>query len=228
MASHSRSGSPAAPSRSRWRAVLIGLFVALVLLVGQNSPLTFGMGSIPAHAASVAVPPSFKPNRMNPQTGAQSHSRGYTPAPMGNQPPHAPQIIARNQKMSMQPATVDLKAGQAAQFLGSDGHLEVRIPANAITAADLTQAGGKLRLRITQIAPGSGSNAGGSGRISFGTYLLQLVDATGTVLAHGLRAPVTAIYHFDKKRACSTWGMPTLCSMALVRRERSRRHSLKG
>jgi hypothetical protein len=36
--------------------VLIGLFVALVVLVGQNSPLTFGMGSIPAHAVSVAVP----------------------------------------------------------------------------------------------------------------------------------------------------------------------------
>jgi len=143
---------------------------------------------------------------MNPQTGAQSHSRGYTPAPMGHQPPHAPQIIVHNQKMSMQPATVDLKAGQAAQFLGSDGHLEVRIPANAITAADLTQAGGKLSLRITQIAPGSGSNAGGSGRISFGTYLLQLVDASGTVLAHGLWAPVTAIYHFDKKEGVLNLG----------------------
>src|SRR5579883_1661997 len=125
---------------------------------------------------------------------------------MGNQPPHAPQIIARNQKMSMQPATVDLKAGQAVQFVGSDGHLEVRIPANAITAADLAQAGGKLRLRITQIAPGSGSNAGGSGRISFGTYLLQLVDATGTVLTHGLRAPVTAIYHFTKKEGVLNLG----------------------
>lgn len=204
MTSHWRSGSP--PSHSRWRAFFLGLFIALVLLVGQNSPLTFGMGSTPAHAASQALPTSSTPNRMNPQTGAQSHSRVYTPAPMGNQPPHPPQIIAHNQKMSMQPATLDLKVGQAVQALGSDGHLEVRIPASAITAADLAQAGGKLSLRLSQIAPGSGSNAGGSGHLSFGTYLLQLVDAKGTVLSHGLRTPITALYHFNTKEGMLNLG----------------------
>ena len=91
-------------------------------------------------------------------------------------------------------------------MLGSDGHLEVRIPATAITANDLAQAGGKLSLRISQIAPGSGSNAGGSGHLSFGTYLLQLVDAKGNVLSHGLRAPITALYHFSTKEGVLNLG----------------------
>ena len=67
----------------------------------------------------------------------------------------------------------------------------------AVTASDESQAGGPLSLQITQIAPASGSSAGGSGLISFGTYLLQLVDVHGKRVPHGLRAPLTLKYHYD-------------------------------
>ena len=86
---------------------------------------------------------------------------------------------------------------KAATFLGSDGKLEVDVPANAVSAADIASSGGSLNLKITQIAPASGSSAGGSGRISFGTYLLQVVDGQGNRVAQSLSAPVTMKYHPD-------------------------------
>jgi RHS repeat-associated protein len=96
----------------------------------------------------------------------------------------------------MQPGLLALQPGKAVHFLGSDGRLEVNVPAGATTAADLSQAGGQLNLKITQIAPASGSNAGGSGHISFGTYLVQVVDGSGKLVPHGLRQPVTLTFHY--------------------------------
>jgi RHS repeat-associated protein len=52
-------------------------------------------------------------------------------------------------------------------------------------------SGKQLHLQISQIAPGGGSIAGGSGLISFGTYLIQVVDGSGVLVKHGLRKPVT-------------------------------------
>jgi RHS repeat-associated protein len=96
----------------------------------------------------------------------------------------------------MQPGNLPLTPGQAAQFLGSDGRLEVDVPTNAVTAADLSEAGGSLSLLITQIAPASGSSAGGSGQISLGTYLIQLINLHDQRLTHGLHAPLTLLYHY--------------------------------
>jgi RHS repeat-associated protein len=101
--------------------------------------------------------------------------------------------------MPMQPGSVALSATTASSFRGSDGRFEVQIPAGAISAQDLNQAGGSISLRVTQIAPPSGSNAGGSGQFSLGAYLLQLVDAHGRLLNHGLRQPVQVRYHLLPK-----------------------------
>jgi RHS repeat-associated protein len=96
----------------------------------------------------------------------------------------------------MKAGSVTLSATQATRFVGSDGRLELVIPAKAITSQDLVDAGGTITLRVTQVAPASGSNAGGP--ISLGVYLVQLVDAKGSLLSHGLRVPITVLYHFQK------------------------------
>jgi hypothetical protein len=101
----------------------------------------------------------------------------------------------------MQPGALTLTPGKAAQFVGSDGRLEVDVPATAVSATDLSQAGGALTLQITQIAPASGGNAGGWGLISFGTYLLQLVDAQGQPVPHGFRVPITLKWHYQPQES---------------------------
>lgn len=99
--------------------------------------------------------------------------------------------------MPMKAGAVDLQITQSTRFLGSDGRLELLIPAGAITTQDLAAAGGTITARVMQVAPASGSPAGGSGEISLGTYLVQLVDAHGVLLPHGLRKPLTARYHLQ-------------------------------
>ena len=139
------------------------------------------------------------PNRFDPRTNTTSVSHpqpGSSPT-TGTPPP--PVTFQRNSPVPMQPATLDLQAGTAAHFLGSDGQLEVSVSAGAVTNTDLAQAqGGHLRLSISQILPASGSSAGGSGHVSFGTYLFQLVDGSGKPVSHGLRQPVTLALHVGK------------------------------
>ncbi len=109
------------------------------------------------------------------------------------------QPIVKNIQMSMKPGSLALKAGQATSFKGSDNRLEITVPADAVTAADLASAGGSLSLKITQIAPASGSNAGGSGRVSLGRYLVQVVDSKGVLASQGLRKPATLKVHFGAR-----------------------------
>ncbi len=139
---------------------------------------------------------SGTPNRFNPSTDTTSvsHPATQTGPTAGNPPP--PGSFQRSGPPSMQPGLLPLQPGKAAHFLGSDGRLEVNVPSGAITSADMSAASGQVDLKITQIAPASGSNAGGSGHVSFGTYLLQVVDGTGKLVPHGLRQPVTLTYHY--------------------------------
>jgi RHS repeat-associated protein len=139
------------------------------------------------------------PNRFNPRADATSvtHPAPNTAGPTAGTPP--PGTMQRTFPVSMQPGALSLHIGQAAHFIGSDGILQVDVPAGAVTSSDLAQAqGGALTLQITQVLPASGSNAGGSGHVSFGTYLLQLVDGAGHPLGHGLHQPVTLTLHYGK------------------------------
>src|SRR5947209_8435640 len=136
------------------------------------------------------------PNRVSPTQGATSHTRLYHPGAPGTAPAGPPHIIPHTMTMPMKTASVPLQAGQPAHFVGSDGRLELQIPAGAITAQDLAAAGGALTLHVTQVAPASGAVAGGSGRISFGAYVLQVVNAHGALVPQGLRLPISALYHF--------------------------------
>lgn len=180
-----------------WFRLVSLCLVLSVSLVGLDD---FFQGQSSAYAATVAqqlVHPNA-PNKYNSQAGTTSKNQPYKPAPQGNEPAHAPVPIQRNVPMPMQDQDVDLQAGKATTVLGNDGRLELDVPANAVTASDVAQAGGKLRLHVTQTAPGSGSNAGGSGHFSLGTYLIQLVDAHGKLMSTGLHQPVTAKYHYSK------------------------------
>ena len=80
---------------------------------------------------------------------------------------------------AMSPGTLTLDPSSPVQFVGSDGGLQVDVPTGAITSSDIAAAGGRLGLLIRQIAPASGGNAGGSGHVTLGTFLFQVVDAAG-------------------------------------------------
>ncbi len=179
------------------KVVLCTLLTAVLI-----TPLAADWSTMPiVHAASATHlkgAPS-KPNKMDPRSGATSLTqRPTTPVP-GTKKIGPPQSLTNHLPMPMKPGSIDLSPDQPAHFLGSDGRLELQIPIGAITVQDLTQAGGKISLHVTQIAQASGSNAGGSGTFSLGTYLMQLVDAQGHLLSHGLHQPVTTLYHLKAK-----------------------------
>ncbi len=111
--------------------------------------------------------------------------------------------------------TITLAINRAVTATMPDGRLTVSVPAGAITAADLaalssdgdgtdsrkgTTAVAQIALRITQVAPASGSNTAGT-VISFGTYTIAVVDGNGHLVAHGLRQPIMLTLHFRKQEA---------------------------
>ncbi|HEY7199066.1 MAG TPA: hypothetical protein VIC57_02585 [Candidatus Dormibacteraeota bacterium] len=160
-----------------------------VLMVAAQA--TFGA---PAPVAAAAPAQNGHPNRADLSAGTRSVSHLPAPpkAPAGPRPPDSPPPIP---KVPMQPGLVSLDPVSGAHFTGSDGVLEVTAPAGAVTAADVAAAGGTLRLLVRQVEPGSGSSAGGSGHVSFGTWLVQVVDAAGRPAARGLRQPLSVKLH---------------------------------
>ncbi|MGH2487266.1 MAG: hypothetical protein ACRDHE_14760, partial [Ktedonobacterales bacterium] len=112
-----------------------GLFIALTLitvLLGPNGLLT----SLPVIHASPesSLASRGHPNRFDPTKDAQSVMRKR---PTGQSDPtwkpHAPQSLTHPLPPAMQPGMLVLTPGKTAQFLGSDGRLEVDIPATALT-----------------------------------------------------------------------------------------------
>src|SRR5260221_4960514 len=93
----------------------------------------------------------------------------------------------------MSPATLTLSP-QAQQFVSNDGRLEVDMPAGALTSTQVQAAGGTITLKLTQILPGSGGIR--SEHLFFGTYQVQLLDASGAPVAHlALAHPLVLRYH---------------------------------
>ncbi len=176
----------------RWMTLLALVLSGILAPISQGASVFF----FPAASAHALVGTQSTPNRFDPRTASQSASSASQPQqPSSSTSSSAPSLPAKTPvpirhtpDLPMTAATVTLQAGQAATFLGSDGKLEVDVPANAVSAADIASSGGSLNLKITQIAPASGSSAGGSGRISFGAYLLQVVDGKGNRVAQSLSA----------------------------------------
>src|SRR5439155_19660082 len=70
------------------------------------------------------------------------------------------------------------------------------VPAGSVSASDVSAAGGKTSLLVRQVMPASGGNAGGSGQFTFGTYLVQVLDAKGSLARQGLRQPLGYKLHY--------------------------------
>ncbi len=145
-----------------------------------------------------------QPNRANQHSLSFGKANPAIPLP-GPKQPIAGKPLSINQVLgsphftpSMQPLTITLSPDQPVDVTSSDGLLEIKIPAGAVTASDITTAGGALRLAVTEIAPPSGSTTGGL--ISLGTYLTQVQNGQGREIAsassQGLRQSVTLIYHW--------------------------------
>jgi hypothetical protein len=199
-----------------WRALrrvgLAGMLAALLLsgLLAQVGQAGIGSGMIPtAHARGLrasSVSALNQPNAsgLSVQVHAAQQSTDPTDpsGPVGPTAPITPASrIPHGGAMPMQAGRLALSANQASHFSGSDGRLSVDVPAGAVSAADLSLAGGALSLAISQIDVASGSNAGGSGHVSLGTYLLQLVDSSGVLVSHGLHKPVTLTLHYGARES---------------------------
>ena len=178
--------------------------LVVVLLAGVLAQLAPVLVTAPVAHANPASPVS---PAANAETAGSSVAAPVAPQPNAPKSSAAsaavaaggPVAIDRAHPVSMQPGTLALIAGQAAHFSGSDGILAVDVPASAVTAAGMTAAGGALSLRITQVEGPSGSVAGGSGQVTFGTYVVQVVDATGAIAVTGLSAPLTYTLHLPGK-----------------------------
>ncbi len=186
------------------------ILALLTLLAGPGSPLVGWAQVAQAHGLGSATPST--PAAGAPWKADANIPNHFNPAPL-SMTPHAavpavsptPTVIpaqqsfrpiARGDRVVAQPALLALSATSGAHFVSSDGTLEIDVPTGAVSAADLRAANGKkLALRVIQTAPGSGSNAGGSGHVSLGSYLLQVVDGKGFLAAQGLRQPLRVTLH---------------------------------
>ena len=170
----------------RLSAAAIGTMVALA---------TFTTGSAVQAAGAAPAASAARPNHFDPTSRAAS-SRGATVAttlPTSGRrggAGHPPQPA-----LAMQPGTLAIDPSQPGHFMGSDGTLELEVPAGAVSAADVAAAGGKMSLLVRQVAPASGGTSGGSGHLTFGTFLVQVLDAKGGLARRGLRRPLGIVLH---------------------------------
>jgi RHS repeat-associated protein len=182
-------------ARARLRRVL-GITLAASIALSITVTGAPGVGVAVAQAAKSPV----KPNLFNPTYRAKStyvapklthpkSTAATTTAP-------TPNALCKTDAYSMQPATVPITPSAASQFTSNDGRLSVAVPSGAVSAAQVAADGGSTSLLVREILPPSGSNAGGSGHFSFGTYLIQVVQANGQLATHGLSAPVTLTLQF--------------------------------
>jgi hypothetical protein len=137
--------------------------------------------------------PKPKPNLFDPRSNASSVTRApAAPTSTGGRAAPPPQPAPVPAKV-LGPLALDPATG--GRFQSGDGSLEVDVPSGAVTAAEVAAAGGGMSLLVRQVAPASGSSAGGSGRYSFGTFLVQVLDARGNLVQHGLRQPLGLRLH---------------------------------
>ncbi len=192
---------------ARHLALRSGMALGLLVILLSGVLGTFaqaGIGAAPVASAHATIAWQGTPNRVSPATSPvlkkKAPPAGFGLGKTANAKAGPPQSLRRSAALlPMKPADLPLSsATTATTFLSSDKRLEVDVPAGAISASDLAAASGTggLQLKISQIAPASGSSAGGSGLVSFGTYLIQLVNDQGILQTHGLRQPVTLKLHY--------------------------------
>jgi hypothetical protein len=172
------------------------IVVCFALVCASNSPL----GSVAQVGPLNVAAENVKSNTPKSNSAADVRP-GASALPKAAATPGttSSDSLPRPVPLPMKPAIVPLDPNLDAQFVGSDGRLEIDLPAGAISATDLGAAGGSLSLSIRQIAPASGSTAGASGRYSFGTYLVQTITATKTEWLTALRKSPTFRLHVSQQ-----------------------------
>src|SRR5215472_12218953 len=173
---------------------MAGLCIGLVLSFSTlPARIAYAAPARPVHAAS-----SDRPNRFDPATRATSARPGpapaTSPAPAGGRAagPHHPLPLAG---AGAQPATLLVDPSKPGHLTSSDSALELDVPAGAVSAADVAAAGGSMSLMVRRVLPASGGSAGGSGHFTFGTFLVQVLDAAGGQARQGLRRPLSFKLH---------------------------------
>jgi RHS repeat-associated protein len=157
------------------------------------------LGSIPSPLPTFATGPSSPVRQPAPfdRLSRPATARQAVPSlPPSTFTPRAPVAIARQSSGLMHDAVLPLDPVKGAHFIDNDQRFEVTVPAAAVSAADIANAGGQLGLSLRQIEPASGSSGGGSGHVALGTYLVQVVDAHGRLVGHGLRKPATVTFRY--------------------------------
>src|SRR5215831_9751706 len=170
-----------------------GLGIALVLSFG-----TFAAQKAYAAPAGLARPAgSATPNRFDPTSRATSvkPAPATTPAPAARRTA-GPRHPARFAGAGGQPATLLLDPSKPGHLASSDAALELDVPAGAVSAADVSAAGGQMPLMVRRVLPASGGSAGGSGHFTFGTFLVQVLDSRGQLAKQGLRRPLSLKLHY--------------------------------
>src|SRR5215471_285049 len=197
-------GSMSRPqTRMPLRRPLLALTCATAVMLAQVSTWT-PVGSIGPVSAEAATAAPQKPNRFDPTSRATSVTRppSQTGSPAGGQPAlrrPSPRDLPFAAPRELGRLTLDPATDQ--HLVGSGGALEIDAPAGTVTAADISAAGGAMSLLVRQVEPASGSNAGGSGRYRFGTFLIQVLDARGQLAGRGLRQPVSVKLHYSGRAA---------------------------
>src|SRR5579875_2090578 len=135
-----------------WAAWLGLLLIALNVISGIiDSPLAYAQ---PTPSTVLLKGAPSHPNTVSPTAGSASLTHAASQAGSGAATPYTPQTITHGmQHEAMTPGSLALQVNKATRFVGSDGRLELDIPAGAI---------------IAQADGASGSNAGGE--LSLGTY----------------------------------------------------------
>jgi len=192
---HSSSRARERRTKSRWLAAAI----AAAVVFGLSSPL---IGGIPASAFGSQSSNHGKPNLFDQKVLKQGTTKRKTnlASPL-IQSTLSANDLTRNTSFPMAAARIALSPTASSDFVGSDGVLAIHVPAGAISASNLATDGGSASLLVRQVSPASGSVAGGSGEVSFGGYLIQVVTSTGQLAAHGLDLPITLTLHYGQQTA---------------------------
>jgi RHS repeat-associated protein len=164
---------------------------------------TFAMnGAFPALGGAAQAAGPAPPNRFDPTTRAASVAAAHPPpAASATVPRTSPSKIRPPMHVNPQPATIALDPAKPVRLATSDAAVQLDVPAGAVSARDVAVAGGSMSLLVRQVAPASGGSAGGSGVFSFGTYLVQVLNAGGQVAGQGLRQPLGVRLSFGARGA---------------------------
>lgn len=185
-----------------WMPIFVA-FVISTLLINTYGNVTLAY----ATAASDPNPTIESPDWLtSPQTVSPPDLGTY----VTGQPDPTQQHISSPQ--DTQTPEIFSLTPDAQHIMTQDQHLEVDVPAGAISAQQVADAGGQIQLSIVQTDAGSGSSL--SGQLMLGTYQLSFMDTLGNPLTTLVLAqPFTVSYHLSSDQSSLLWQDQTVYAL---------------